>query len=113
MNISELAKHLGITAVQLAEMAGVSRQVLNDYTRGRRGRKSEFVARVLQVSGLLREEFFFPDAFDHPDACDQNRPQYWMSIAIEALQEAKKRGIDCDGIAKQIFSTGQKGLAEL
>jgi len=113
MNISELAKHLGITAVQLAEMAGVSRQVLNDYTRGRRGRKSEFVARVLQVSGLLREEFFFPDVFDHPDACDRDEPQYWLSLAIEALQEAKKRGIDCDEIAKQIFSAGQKGLAEL
>ena len=113
MSIAEIAKHLGITAAQLAEMAGVSRQELNDYTRGRRGKPSEFVANVLEVAGLLREEVFFPDAFDHPDACDQNRPQYWMSIAIEALQEAKKRGIDCDGIAKQIFSAGQKGLAEL
>ena len=71
------------------------------------------MARVLQVSGLLREEVFFPDVFDHPDACDRDEPQYWLSLAIEALQEAKKRGIDCDEIAKQIFSAGQKGLAEL
>lgn len=113
MNISEIAKHLGITAAQLAEMAGVSRQVLNDYTRGRRGKPSEFVANVLEVAGLLREEVFFPDAFDHPDACDRNQAQYWLSAAIECLNEAKKRGIDCDEIAQEIFEAGQKGLAEL
>lgn len=113
MKISEIAKYLGITAAQLAEMAGVSRQELNDYTRGRRGKPSEFVANILEVAGLLREEVLFPDFFDHPDACNQNRPQYWLSLAIEALQEAKKRGIDCDEIGQEIFKAGQKGLAEI
>ena len=50
MSIAEIAKHLGITAAQLAEMAGVSRQELNDYTRGRRGKPSEFAANVLEVA---------------------------------------------------------------
>lgn len=113
MQISEIPQHLGITAAQLAEMAGVSRQVLNDYTRGRRGKPSELVAKVLQVSGLHREEVFFPDVFDHPDACDRNQAQYWLSAAIECLNEAKKRGIDCDEMSQHIFEAGQKGLAEL
>lgn len=113
MKISDIPQYLGITAAQLAEMAGVSRQVLNDYTRGRRGKASEFVANVLHVSGLHREEVFFPDVFDHPDACDRDEPQYWLSLAIEALQEAKKRGIDCDEIGQEIFNAGQKWLAEI
>jgi len=112
MKIQDIHAHLGITAAQLAEMAGVSRQVLNDYTRGRRGRKSEFVARVLQVSGLLREEVFFPDVFDHPYACDSRHPAYWVSAAIECLNEAKKRGLDCDGEALTIAEKAAAMLPE-
>ena len=112
MNISELAKHLGITAVQLAEMAGVSRQVLNDYTRGRRGRKSEFVQKILDVADLLREEIFFPDLFDHPSACDSRHPAYWVSAAIECLNEAKKRGLDCHGEALTICEKAAAMLPE-
>jgi len=102
MQIYEIPAYLGITASHLADLMGVSRQVLNDYTRGRRGKTSAFVQKICDVAGLHREEVFFPDAFDHPYACDSDHPAYWVSLAIEALDEAMKRSLDCYDEAEAI-----------
>ena len=112
MKLSNIPAYLRITAAQLSEMAGVSRQVLNDYTRGRRGKASAFVRKICDVAGLHREEVFFPDAFDHPEACNPDHPAYWVSIAIEALNEAKERGLDCDKQAESIHKKAAAMLPE-
>lgn len=94
MKIHQIAAHLGITARQLAELAGVSAQSLNNYTSGRRGAAgSEFVDRILAVAGLEREEIIFSNPFDMPDLND-TMPEYWLALALEAMQQAVERGLD-------------------
>jgi transcriptional regulator with XRE-family HTH domain len=112
MQIYDIPAHLGITATNLADLMGVSRQVLNDYTSGRRGKPSAFVAELLDVANLNREEVIFPDVFDHPSGENRDEPQYWLNVAIEALREAGKRGVDCSGIAEQLLAVGLANLPE-
>lgn len=112
MQIYDIPAHLGVTATHLADLMGVSRQVLNDYTSGRRGKPSAFVAELLAVASLNREEVIFPDVFDHPDGENRDKPHYWLNVAIEALLEAGKRGVDCSGIAKKLLVVGLINLPE-
>lgn len=94
MKIQDIPAHMGITARQLAELAGVSPQSLNNYTSGRRGAAgSEFVDRILAVAGLEREEVIFSDPFDLP-ALNDTMPEYWLALALEAIRQAVERGMN-------------------
>lgn len=92
MKLSDITAHLGITAAHLADLMGVSKQALNNYTSGRKGKPSRFIADLLAVANLNREEIIFPDRFDHPDGERRHHPAYWLNIALEALREAERRG---------------------
>ena len=96
MRLSAITNHLGITAQHLADLMGTSRQALNNYTSGRKGKPSKFVAELLAVANLNREEIIFPDRFDHPNGETPTHPAYWLNVALEALEEANKRGLADD-----------------
>jgi transcriptional regulator with XRE-family HTH domain len=105
MQLSDITTYMGISAQHLADLMGVSRQAINNYTRGRKGKPSKFVGDLLVVANLNREEMIFPDRFDHPDGENPEHPAYWMNIAIEAVHEATKRGLseqEADRIAESI-----------
>lgn len=93
MKLNDISAHLGISQKALAEYAGTSPQGLNQYMTGHRGKPSEVIARVLEVSGLNREEIFFSNPFDHPAGNDLESPVYWAALALDALHEAAKRGL--------------------
>lgn len=93
MKISEIATHLGFSAAALADLMGVSKQALNNYTSGRKGKPSKFITQLLAVSSLNREEIIFPDRFDHPNGENPGHPAYWANVSIEAISEAVKRGL--------------------
>lgn len=112
MKLQDIPQHLNITAAQLAEMAGIKKQSLNQYTTGARGKPSTVIRNVCAVAGLNREEVFFPDPFDHPFANDRENPAYWLSLSIEALKEAKKRGAIIDGLIPDIMEVGKRHLPE-
>jgi transcriptional regulator with XRE-family HTH domain len=113
MQLSDITKHLGITATYLAELMGTTRQALNNYTSGRKGKPSKFVIELLAVANLNREEIIFPDVFDHPDGENPDSPAYWANIAIEALAEAKKRGLDTTKIITQVKEMIEPILSDL
>lgn len=96
MQISDIPAHLGVSAKHLADLMGKGRQALNNYTSGRKGKPSKFVSDLLAVANLNREEIIFPNVFDHPDGDNPAHPDYWLSIAAEAVREAEKRGLPAD-----------------
>lgn len=112
MQLSEITSYLGISAQHLADLMGTTRQALNNYTSGRKGKPSKFVAELLAVANLNSEEIIFPDRFDHPAGENPEHPAYWANAAIEALQEAAKRGADVEKICKDIFNTINATLPE-
>ena len=93
MQLSDITTYLGISAQHLAELMGTTRQALNNYTSGRKGKPSKFISEILAVANLNREEIIFPDRFDHPNGENPERSEYWMNIALEAIHEATKRGL--------------------
>ncbi len=97
---------MGCSASSLAEQLGINRQSLNPYLLGKRGTPSKVVNDLLVVTGLNREEIFFPDRFDHPDGEDRTQPAYWLNIALEALSEAAKRGADVEHAAHVVREIG-------
>jgi len=98
MKLKDIPAYMGITAAHLAEICGVSPQAFNNYTSGRRGKKSDFVSTVLEVANLNQEQIIFPDVFDHPAGEDETHAAYWVNIAIEALKQAKLLAHDPDDI---------------
>lgn len=105
MRLSDITTHLGVTAQHLADIMGVTRQALNNYSSGRKGKPSKFVAELLAVANLNREEIIFPDRFDHPGGETPEHPAYWANVALEAIHEATKRGLheqDAEKIAAEI-----------
>lgn len=93
MQLSDIPAHLGISAQHLADLMGVTRQALNNYTSGRKGKPSKFVSELLAVANLNRVEIIFQDRFDHPDGENPDQPAYWMNVALEVIHEATKRGL--------------------
>lgn len=102
-----------VSAQYLADLMNVSRQSLNNYTSGRKGKPSKFITQLLAVANLNQEEIIFPDVFDHPDGETPDKPAYWANIAIEALREAEKRGIETSAIIAEIKKTVEPTLSEL
>lgn len=101
MKISDIPAFMGSTAAALAAHLNVSKQTLQSYTSGKRGKPSKFVTDLLIYCGLNREEIIFPDLFDCPEGSDPDSPIYWANVALEALAEAEKRGLP-EQEAKQI-----------
>lgn len=112
MKLRDIPSRLGITAAHLAEICGVSKQALNNYTSGRKGKPSQFVVELLSVTGLNREEIIFPDRFYHPDGENPDHPAYWANIAIEALYQASIRGLT-EEKAQEISNTISEVVAPL
>lgn len=112
MKFQDIPTHLGITAKQLADMAGLSKQNLHVYLKGVKGKDSKVVLHVCQVSGLNREEIFFPDVFDHPDGDNPEKPAYWFNLAIEALKQAKQRGGNIDGLIPELKEFAVRSLPD-
>ena len=112
MQIKDIPDHLGITKTQLAEMLGVSRQNLNQYMSGDRGKPNKFLANLISVCGLNVEQVVFADRFDNVFAENPESPAYWLNLALEALNEAEKRGADISGIVDAIFQESEKYLPE-
>lgn len=112
MKLSEIAAHLGITAAHLADLMGVSKQSLNSYTSGRKGVASKFVSDLCAVANVNREEIFFPDRFDHPAGENPEHPAYWVNIALEALTQAKKRGMDTSEIQTVIYDSANQMIED-
>jgi|GEM_PF-5215000 len=102
MKISDIPAHLGISAQQLADLMGVTKQALNNYTSGRKGKPSKFVNDLLAIANLNRVQIIFPDVFDHPEGESAENAAYWANAAIEALREAGKRGMETDSIIEKI-----------
>jgi len=112
MQLSDITTHLGISAQHLADLMGVSRQALNNYTSGRKGKPSKFVGELLAVANLNQAEIIFPDVFDHPDGENPDWAAYWANIAIEALREAEKRGMQVEVICKAIVEAATPTLSD-
>lgn len=93
MNLSDIPAALGITRAALARHTGQTPQNLAKYLDGERLSPSKPVARILEFSGLNMEAVIFGDSFAHPDGENRDHPAYWVNLAIEALGEAKKRGL--------------------
>lgn len=88
MKLSDLPSYLNIPAAQLAKLAGVSKQNLDAYLKGRIGSsRSTFIGRILQAAGFSREEIYFPN----PEGYTDDRPEYWALIEQEARNEKEKR----------------------
>jgi len=98
MQLSDITTYLNVSAQHLADLMGTTRQALNNYTSGRKGKPSKFVAELLAVANLNREEIIFADRFDHPDGENREHPAYWCNIAMEALREAVERGAPQDQV---------------
>ena len=113
MKLSDITTHLGVSAQQLADLMGVSRQALNNYTSGRKGKPSKFIGELLAVANLNQQEIIFPDVFDHPGGENPEYPAYWLNVALEALLEAQRRGLDTQDISSQILLAGNKTLSDI
>jgi transcriptional regulator with XRE-family HTH domain len=116
MKLKDIPAHSGITAAQLAALIGKSPQSLNNYLTGDKGKPSKFVRHLCQVTGINREEIYFPDRFDHPDGGDPESPAYWLNLAIEAIEQAAARGADRRlfvGMIHRLHDIGKEHLAEI
>jgi transcriptional regulator with XRE-family HTH domain len=113
MKLSDIPAHIGISAQHLADLMGTTRQALNNYTSGRKNKPSKFIGELLAVSNLNLEEIIFPDIFDHPDGENNDHPAYWANVAIEALKEAKKRGMEVEKICNMIVESATPKLSNL
>ena len=110
MKFQDIPTHLGITAKQLADMAGIQKQNLHAYLKGAKGKSSTVVLHVCAVADLNREEVFFPDPFNHPWGGDPGKPAYWLALAIEALKEAQDRGVTVHNLIDELLRVGREGL---
>lgn len=110
MKFQDIPQHLGITAKQLADMAGIQKQNLHAYLKGAKGKSSTVVLHVCAVADLNREEVFFPDTFNHPWGGDPAKPAYWLALAVEALREAQDRGATVHDTINHILEIGKNGL---
>lgn len=84
---------MGRSAASLAADLEISKQALFSYMSGRRGKPSKFLADLLAFCGLNREEVIFSDPFDHPAGDNPESPVYWCALALEALHQAKEKGL--------------------
>jgi hypothetical protein len=111
MKIQDIPVFMGRSAASLAADLQISKQALFSYTSGKRGKPSKFLGDLLAFCQLNREEVIFSDPFDHPEGDDPQNPVYWCALALEALHEAKQRGLseeDAKGIAKAIRNAVEK-----
>lgn len=111
MKLHDIPARMDRSAAALAADLQISPQGLGQYLNGHRGKPSKFIRHLLVFCNLNREEVIFPDRFDHPDGENPECPAYWLNVALEALHEAEKRGLDpdkCKNIADAIL-----GAAEL
>lgn len=93
MKLSDIPGFMGRSASALAADFGIPKQTLGQYLNGQRGKPSKFVADLLTFCNLNQEEIIFSDPFDLPDLND-NMPEYWMALALEAIHQAVERGMD-------------------
>ena len=112
MQLSDIPAHLGISAQHLADLMSATRQALNNYTSGRKGKPSKFIGELLAVANLNRAEIIFPDVFDHPYGENHNHPAYWANVALEALREAEKRGMQVKAICEAIAEATTPTLSD-
>lgn len=104
MKFNEIPQRLGIEKKDVAESIGSTKQNLTPYWNGARFQLSDIEKRVMINYDLSREVVFFrPAFFIH----SQDTPQYWLSLALEALQIAKEKGVNIDEIETQIINLGQ------
>ena len=104
MKFNEIPNRLGIEKKDVAESIGSIKQNLTPYWNGARFQISDIEKRVMINYDLSREVIFFrPAFFVH----ESNTPQYWLSLALEALQIAKEKGVNIDEIKTQIINLGE------
>ena len=106
MKINEIPTQLNIpTDKEFALSVGITPQNWNQYKNGDRGKISTVEKKIMLTHDLSKEEIFFRPAFHvhHEDT-----PQYWLSLAHEALRQANRRGVDTLQIEKLIFDIGSK-----
>lgn len=105
MKKQDIPAFMGRTAAALAADFGIPKQTIGQYLNGQRGKPSKLVTDLLIFCNLNQEEIIFPDRFDHPCGESPDHPAYWANVALEALQEATKRGLteqDAEQIAQNI-----------
>ena len=113
MNIKEVPKHLGITASRLAELINISKQQFNNYSSGRAGASANKVEKEICINtGILFERIFFKDAFETWESANKSHPSYWISLALEALNEAQKRGVDLNRVEEAVYNLGKGSLPD-
>lgn len=110
MKIQDIPAFMGRSAAALAADFGIPKQTLGQYLNGQRGKLSKLIADLLTYCNLNREEVIFPDRFDHPDGENPESPAYWMNIALEALEQAEKRGAEVKYAAEIIGMLGSESL---
>lgn len=113
MKIQDIPQFMGLPAANLAANLGIKKQALFSYTSGKRGKPSKFVAELLAFCGLNREEVIFSDPFDHPAGDNPESPVYWCALALEALHQAKEKGLsekDAKQIAAAIHEAVEKHI---
>lgn len=113
MTLKELIRSLPISAAALAATMGVKPQSLTPYIRGSRGVKSKLISDLLIHAEANREEVFFKDAFNDAIADDPEHPCYWISLALEACDQAAQRGADVETIKAVLIETGRALLPEI
>ncbi len=115
MKIQDIPGFMGRSAAALATDFGIPKQTLGQYLNGQRGKPSKLVSDFLTFCGLNREEVIFSDPFDHPEGDNPESPVYWAALALEALHQAKEKGLpknDVKKIATQIHEAVASYVAE-
>lgn len=103
MKFNEIPNRLGIEKKDVAESIGSTKQNLTPYWNGERFKLSDIEKRVMINLDLNREVIFFKDAFE---ITDTESPQYWLSLALEALHIATEKGANIEHIVAEIRNYG-------
>ena len=103
MKFNEIPNRLGIEKKDIAEAIESTKQNLTPYWNGERFKLSEIEKRVMIHYDLSREVVFFRPSF-HIHSSES--PQYWLSLALEALQIAKEKGANIENIIADAVKYG-------
>lgn len=106
MQFADVPEYLKVTQTELAKSLGKTKENLHQYISGRRGKKGEVITTLCEKTGLMSEEVIFPDVTGHPHGKQEITPAYWLNLAHEAVEQAKRRGLNdfaADELKRQIL----------
>lgn len=90
MELRQIPERTGLSQREIAKMANIGQSTLSDYFTGRRGAaESEVIEKILEVTGLAKEQIIFSP--ENPLPVD-GMSKYWANVAYEAAKTAEEHG---------------------